>query len=162
MIGAPDFEAMAERLKAYVLSLRNTAVDPDEPLVNDFYEIVDNGQRGDNDAHQSPRLGFQHDGVRWPPNKILSGGVSQSGESLWRLVLLVDSPQHLLGMGGPRGARVITKQLIDALSGWTIDEENGESRLSVISQIRYVPPEENFRDECGYYLEATHNVTIER
>lgn len=163
-MSAPDFEAMALRLTAYVLSLRNTAVDPDEPLFNDVFEMIGNGQRGNTGPHQTPSFGFQHDGARWPENKLLGGGVgevSQEGDSLWRFAVLVDSPEHLLGMGGPRGARVITKQLIEALSNWPIDEENGYAVLSITSQIRYEPPDEDLRDECGYYIEATHPANID-
>lgn len=157
MNGAPDIDAMADRLSEYVLSLRNTAVDPDEPLVLEVFDVVDNAMHSDNAPHQSPRLGLLHDGITFPVNTILSGGFSQEGTSLWRMILLCDSPERLQGMRGPRGARTITKQLIDAINGWTIDEE-GECPLSVITMMRYMPSEEQLRDECGYYLEVSHPV----
>lgn len=159
MSGAPDIDAEFTRLEAYVLSLENTRTDPPEPLINEVYELF--VERDDNAPHQSPRLGIRHDGSTWPKNNLLGkGGNSQEGASLWRLVLLVDSPIRGNGMQGPRGAKVITKQLIDALTGFSVTDDEA-SPLSIISQIRYDPLDESVKPECGYYIEATNPSTNE-
>jgi len=154
-----DLDAAAQRLEIYILSLRNTAIDPDEPLALSVFDMVDEAMGTDNKAHPMTAVGMIHHDEGCDANKVLGGGYETEGVSVWSFIILCRA------MRGPRGAMTVSGLLKDGLNNFHVDgprdEESGTGGacpLSVIRRKRFVPQKEFVKAVCGYELIATHPV----
>jgi hypothetical protein len=161
-----DIDAAENTLMARLKALQNTAITPNERLLRSVFNVEEQAMTDDETPLMLPGCGIAEGdgGEQYEDNELLGGHVTQSGRMRWVLMILTDAVTRGGGLKGPRGARTVSKQVVEGLvdpdDGWQISPG---IPMQCDRRNRYRARDENGEliPMGGYVVEVSHPVYFE-